>query len=187
MMGLDIVVNHPDVSVRKLHLWTFGAPQVADEIFLQSALRVAPRLRFFVNPSHRQHGRYHRYVTVSDRCQIDLVSTITSSALPAHRPQTWWGRLARRMGGLRGAIVHLAEPHILLTPEQASAIVSVDNDASTTMQSSKNTSMTATTTRSSISAHATVNYLRGISRESREHPLSTDLPPDLRQWMGEPL
>ena len=186
-MALDIVINHPDVSVRKLHLWTFGAPQVADEIFLKSALRVSPRLLYFVNSSHRQHGRYHRYVTVSDRCQIDLVATITASALPVHRPKTWLGSLARRMGGLRGAIVHLAEPHVLLTPEQAAAMDSVDINASTTMQSSMNTSTTATTTRSSISAHATFNYLRGISRESRQHPLSTDLPFDLRQWMGEPL
>jgi hypothetical protein len=177
-MGLDIVINHPDVPVHNLHLWTFGSPQVADEIFLQSAMVAAPRLRSFVQ-KRGNNGRYHRYVTLSDRCKLDIVSTITASALPAHR-KNFRGTLARRLGGLRGAIVHFAEPHYLLTPGQYSIVGGNDTKKTTTEEPASKT-----TTRSSFSAHATLNYLQGLSRESQEHPLSTDFPWDRRQWMGE--
>ena len=200
MMGLDMVINHPEVPVRKLHLWTFGAPQIADDIFLQSALQIAPRLRSFVDPLLPGGGHYHRYVTLSDQCQYDLVVTIAGRALPHSTSKR--GRILRRLGGLRGTVVHLAEPHVLLTPEQVSATVVhllLDDDNVVLSNATKESSpvngtvdstssqSSTTTTRSSIHAHATMNYLRGISRESREHPLSTDLPIDLRQWMGEPL
>jgi hypothetical protein len=30
-----------------------------------------------------------------------------------------------------------------------------------------------------------INYRRGISRESKYHPLATDLPPKILDWLGE--
>lgn len=33
LLALDIIVYFPNVPVSRLHLWTFGAPQVADDVF----------------------------------------------------------------------------------------------------------------------------------------------------------
>jgi hypothetical protein len=79
------------------------------------------------------------------------------------------------MGGVRGHVVHFADPYFLLTPDQ------FFNVHATTGESEGKT-----TTRSTIEAHAAINYLSGISRESLEHPLSTDLPLPLKKWIGEP-
>lgn len=172
LLALDIVINFPDVPVSKLHLWTFGAPQVADDVFLQSAIAAAPRLRQFVEK--HGNGRFHRFVTLSDDCKVDFVSVVTGIALPTHS-RNLRGSAARRLGGVRGNVVHFASPHYLLTPDQYSA-----NGTDT-----KGTPPPKTTTRSTLAAHSIINYLQGISRESSEHPLLTDLPLEWREWVGE--
>ena len=158
------------MPISNLHLWTFGAPQVADDIFFQSAVNVVPRLRSFVQ------GRFHRYVTLSDTCEVDFVSTVTEKALPSHIPNLR-GRAARHLGGLKGNAVHFADPHYLLTLDQ--------HDTTDSSNNNKEWSIFKTKTSSAIDAHSMPNYLEGISRESREHPLSTDLPLGVREWMGE--
>lgn len=173
LLALDIVINFPKVPVKRLHLWSFGAPQVADDVFLQSAVEAAPRLRSFLEK--HGNGRFHRFVTLSDDCQVDFVSTVAERALPFHKHQNLRGRAARKLGGVGGTVVHFADPHFLLTPDQYHSV---------------NTTIGATggksTTRSTIDAHSIINYLLGISRESRDHPLLTDLPPALKEWIGEP-
>jgi len=101
MHALDIVINHADTPVDRLHLWTFGAPEVADSLFFESAGRMAPRLLDFV----RDGARVHRYVTRSEinGDDRDPVTTITSKSLDRR------GR--RRLGGVRGGpVVHPVEP-----------------------------------------------------------------------------
>ena len=173
LLALDIVINFPDVPISSFHLWTFGAPQVADDLFLQSAIAAAPRLLQFLH----EHGkrRFHRFVTLSDDCKVDFVSTVTKRALPAHR-RNLRGKAARALGGVRGSVIHLAKPHYLFTPYQYTA--NGQDHANGTVSNK-------TTTRSALAAHATINYLQGISRESRDYPLSTDLPSNLKAWFGE--
>lgn len=173
LLALDILINFPDVPVSLLQVWTFGAPQVADDLFLESATVAAPRLRQFVH--NNGNGRFHRFVTLSDDCQVDFVSTVTERALPAHQ-QNIRGKAARKLGGVRGNVVHLAKPHYLLTPEQFN---SSNTDVDDNMLQHK------TATRSTLAAHSMINYLQGISRESSDHPLSSDLPPESRSWIGE--
>lgn len=174
LLVLDIIINFPHVPVSKLHLWTFGAPQVADKRFFLSAIQVVPRLRSFVQ---QKHGRFHRFVTMSDKCEADLVSTLVEKALPFHR-RNLRGRAARRLGGARHAAVHFADPHFLLTPHQ------FDNGANSSIETTE-TRLINTTTRSAIAAHSIVNYVDAISRESKDHPLSTDLPFEIRAWLRE--
>ena len=170
--ALDIIINFPTVPISKLHLWTFGAPQVADDIFLQSAVDAVPRLRSFIEG---KKDRFHRFVTLSDDCEVDFVSTVTERALPSRR-RGFRGRFARRLGGLKGAPVHFTDPHYVITSDQRN-----------TNAISESPIIYKTDTSTAIDAHAMYNYLEGISRESREYPLSTDLPLDVRQWMGEDI
>ena len=173
LLALDIVINFPDVPISSFHLWTYGAPQVADDLFLQSAIATAPRLLQFL----QEHGkrRFHRFVTLSDDCRVDFVSTVTERALPAHK-RNLRGKAARALGGVRGSVVHFAKPHYLLTPHQFMTNNEMDVNG---------TAPNKTTTTSTLAAHSTINYLLGISRESRDHPLSTDLPSHLKAWFGE--
>jgi hypothetical protein len=162
LLALDIIINFPHVPISRLHLWTFGAPQVADDLFLRSAIDAAPRLGKFLR------GRYHRFVTLSDHCEVDIVSEVTKNALEAGA--------ARRLGGVRHghSVVHFTEPHYLFTPDQWN-----DNDAAAAPAEQKGSS----STRSAVAAHATINYLQGISRESNDHPLATDLPANVAEWL----
>jgi len=169
---LDIIINFPQVPVSRLNLWTFGAPQVADEIFLESAMKAVPRLRSFF----QSNGRFHRFVTLSDECKVDFVATVASRALPSHS-RKFRGHLARTLGGLRGGAVHFSDPHYLFTPDQYG-----DTDDLSNNNNSSNRKAGATTnTRSALNAHSMINYVQGISRESSEHPLSTDLPFSIRE------
>eukprot|EP00547_Thalassionema_nitzschioides_P014567 CAMPEP_0194253708 /NCGR_PEP_ID=MMETSP0158-20130606/30448_1 /TAXON_ID=33649 /ORGANISM="Thalassionema nitzschioides, Strain L26-B" /LENGTH=396 /DNA_ID=CAMNT_0038991493 /DNA_START=492 /DNA_END=1679 /DNA_ORIENTATION=- len=174
LLTLDIIINFPKVPIRNLHLWTFGAPQVADDIFLRSAIAAVPRLGKFL----RKKNNFHRFVTFSDKCQVDLVSVVTERALSPtstrKNRKTLRGSASRRLGGVRGNVTHFAEPHYLLTPYQVG-----DNNNKTTTASS--------TTQSALHAHSMVNYLGGISRESHDHPLSTDLWPEMKVWLGEEM
>ncbi len=164
-MALDLILNIPTISVSKLHLWTFGAPQIVDSGFLESAVNNAPRLQSFITGRNA-----HRFVTVSDNCLPDVISEVAKKSLPSHKLVGFHGKVARKLGGVSGHIVHFtAEPHYLLTPQQFHNATSGNN----------------TKTYSTMAAHSTVNYLHGISRESKYHPLQTDLPQQLRQWLGE--
>ncbi|CAJ1953591.1 unnamed protein product [Cylindrotheca closterium] len=160
----DILINFPQVPVRKLHLWTFGAPQVADSIFLESAIRAAPRLKKFL--LNRGHGRYHRFVTLSDTCKADLISEVAKTTLATHKTNLH-GRSARKWGGVHGHVSHFAEPHYLLTPIQ--------------LEATNNASELKTGTHSTVAAHNLKNYLQGISRESFGHPLSVTMPSTLEE------
>jgi hypothetical protein len=281
-LALDLVINFPHIPVNKLHLWTFGAPQICDALFLTSAVSAVPRLGPFVeNPdsSISVVGRLHRYVTLSDACEVDAVSEVAKRTLPAHEPKGIRRLLARSLGGVHDHIVHVVEPHYLLTPQQEFRMMSqqqqqysattisspgrnktkandVDGHSSsvhptTTTKGIKDTSTTprddatseqmrtitaaktrnatkgggekhqqstlstttstshttttthsgvttttatattsrgstsSSTTHSAVAAHACVNYLLGTSRESRNHPLQTDLPLSVREWLGE--
>jgi len=162
----DLLINFPEVPVRNLHLWTFGAPQVADTLFLQSAIQAVPRLKsFFLN---RGYGRCHRFVTLSDTCKVDMVSEVAKSTLAAHKTN-FHGRFGRRVGGVHGHVAHFAEPHYLLTPTQ--------------IEATYNTSELKTSTHSTVAAHSMDNYLQGISRESSGHPLSVTMPLTLEECL----
>ena len=169
LLALDIVINFPKVPISSFHLWTFGAPQVVDDLFLQSAIAAAPRLKSFLQK--RASSRFHRFVTLSDDCEVDFVAAVTERALPTHQPDLR-GKVARKFGGVRGSVVHLAPPTYILTPDQYSA-------------SNGTTNGKKTTTQSSVSAHSLINYLQGVAWESLDYPLSTDLPLEWRVELGE--
>jgi len=236
LLALDIIINFPNVPVHKLELWTFGGAQLADDAFYQSALAVAPRLKNFLQPdsimgnlqapttrvgvgtiAHRRRSQCHRFVTVSDDCEVDFVSTLAQKTLAPDNEQNIHGKTARKLGGIRGnSVVHLVDPHYLLTPDQYNAISGADirdrafdyknssfvskykrkeqmakkfTDTDTLSSSPKEDSSDKqpSSTRSTLAAHSTSNYLKGISRESRDHPLSTNLPDEVRRWMGETI
>jgi Lipase (class 3) len=224
--ALDIIINFPQVPVAKLELWTFGGAQVSDDAFLQSALAEVPRLKHFVREdtvkvpgggveNNRGGSQFHRFVTVSDDCKVDFVSTLAQSLLAPETNRNLHGKTARKLGGIRGSsVVHLTEPHYLLTPDQYdfTAVVEENEDSPATEQDEEKRKPTAlqpssdatkgteqdnvpspavqardkpSTTRSTLAAHSTANYLKGISRESKDHPLTTDLPEEVRDWLGE--
>jgi len=168
LMALDVILNFPSIPISKLHLWTFGAPEVADDVFLQSAMNSSPRLKAYIQNRGR---RYHRYVTLSDKCKADVVSTIASKTLPSHK-QGLHGRIARTLGGVRGRLVHMAEPHYL-PPLLLANGTAVNEDAPPTKTSS------------ALGAHHITSYLQGISRESPSHPLTSNLPVDVAEFVGE--
>jgi hypothetical protein len=168
LLALDIILNFPSVPISKLNLWTFGAPQVADEMFLESAMNFSPRLKAYIQ---NQGGRlrYHRYVTLSDKCKADLVSTITSKALLSDK-RGLRGRLVRRLGGVGGEIIHIAEPHYLFPLLNETAIQDKKPPAKTN---------------STFGTHHITSYLQGISRESLSHPLMSNLPVEASEFVGE--
>jgi Lipase (class 3) len=177
MLVLDILINYPKVPVSALQLWTFGGPQVMDDVFRRAAMSLIPRLQRFLR-KRSARSQFHRFVTLSDACQIDLVSNITARALPVEE-QNLRGKAARKLGGLRGKAAHLSDAHYLFPIHHYHAAHD-DFPNRTSNQKTK-----TTTTRNSLAAHATINYLYGISMESDGHPLSTDLPINLRNWLGE--
>lgn len=69
LLALDVVMNSERIPVRKLHLWTFGAPQIADQVFFDNHENNTRAQRFCTTNSNR-------YVTYSDRCKPDMVSSI---------------------------------------------------------------------------------------------------------------
>lgn len=168
LMALDIILNFPSVPIHKLHLWTFGAPEVADDLFLHSAMKASPRLKAYI--LNNRGRRYHRYVTLFDKCKVDVVSTIASKALPSHK-RGLHGRIVRRLGGVRGRVVHIAEPHFL-PPLRISNSTNSEEDV-------------PTKTGSTIGAHHITSYLQGISRESPSHPLKSNLPANVAEFVGE--
>jgi len=100
--ALDIIMNEPDVPIKKLHLYTFGSPEVADSLFFQSAGQHSRRLRYFLSDS----SRFHRYVTQSTKtCATDMVASITSTSLNR--------RGFKRIGGVRGTVLHTIEPSLI--------------------------------------------------------------------------
>lgn len=145
LLAFDIVINFEAVPISNLYLWTFGSPEVADSTFYQSAARASPRFRAFL----RDRKRYHRFVTRADNCETDFVTTLVSKGLNR--------RTARRLGGVRGNIIHAVEPVYL--PLMAE--------------------------KSGIEGHFMKNYLKGISIESPDHPLATDFPSAMSHWLGE--
>lgn len=107
LLAGDVIVNHPSVSVNKLHVWVYGSPQIADDTFLHSAMNAAPRLKKFL----RGNGRFNRFVTLSNRCKVDAIVDVTKVALSERK----------KLGGVHGSVVHFAEPRYLLTDAQSSA------------------------------------------------------------------
>ena len=165
-------------------------------------------------------SQFHRFVTVSDDCKVDFVSTLAQKTLAPDNDRNIHGKTARKLGGIRGSsVVHLVDPHYLLTPDQydlydEQAINTIhghkepmaassrsdakrrkheqplaNNGTDSTSPASpappQNNDKQPSSTRSTVAAHSTSNYLKGISRESRDHPLSTDLPEEVRRWLGE--
>ncbi|EJK65249.1 hypothetical protein THAOC_13913 [Thalassiosira oceanica] len=102
LLSMDIVLNKRDVQTRRLHLWTFGSPEIADSQFYSSVWNTSPRLSKFFSGK-----RFHRYVTQSiETCNTDVIASITSKSLN-HRAM-------RRIGGVGGDVVHWIEPtHVL--------------------------------------------------------------------------
>jgi len=107
LLAGDVIVNHPSVLVKKLHVWVYGSPQIADDTFLRSAMNAAPRLKKFL----RGNGRFNRFVTLSNRCKVDAIVDVTKAALSERK----------KLGGVHGSVVHFAEPRYLLTDAQSSA------------------------------------------------------------------
>jgi len=203
IMALDLIVNFPEIPVSRLHCWTFGAPQVADSVFLQSLVQLAPRLGKFVmeqgvdDPNHigkdeqsrlspqsrrrkraRHNGRFHRFVTLSNDCKVDIVSEVTKRALAAHK-SNFRGTVSRRLGGVKGYVVHLADPHYLLTPHQYYNSDSPHGESNLC----NDTEAGQSRTKSTVAAHSLINYLDGISRESRNHPLRPTLPTRMAEFV----
>ena len=112
---------------------------------------------------------------LQDACKVDAISEVAKNTLASHK-QNLHGHSARKLGGVHGHVIHFAEPHYLLTPDQY-------NKNETSNETSKKKA--ATTTHSTVAAHALTNYLRGISRESKYHPLKTDMPQKLSEWLME--
>lgn len=98
LLALDVIINLKTVPIQKLHLWTFGAPEVADSMFYETERKASPRLDAFL----RDRRRYHRFVTRADNCATDFVTTIASKGLNR--------RSARRLGGVKGDVAHAVEP-----------------------------------------------------------------------------
>ncbi|KAG7373491.1 lipase class 3 [Nitzschia inconspicua] len=208
ILALDVLMHFPKVPVDKLQLWTFGGAQVTDNKFLESALSLVPRLKNFLEqepqrqwdraiyPIYKARSQFHRFVTVSDDCQVDFISTVAQNVLSPDNEKNIHGKTARKIGGIvkGGSVVHLTEPHYLLTPDQYDSLdgrqeietgAAKDLDPGATATPSLTSDRRPSSTRSSISAHATSNYLQGISRESKDHPLSTDFPSSVRTFLGE--
>ena len=151
--ALDIAMNHKSTPIHHLHLWTFGAPEVADSLFFESAGAYSFRMRDFFSDA----GRYHRYVTQSEtNCEItDVVASIASKSLNR--------RAVRRLGGVRGNVIHTIEPLYLPV-----------NDTNNGME-----------------LHELKSYLSGISStisssaRSEEVALSTDFSLQMKSWLGE--
>ncbi|KAL9183372.1 hypothetical protein ACHAXT_005159 [Thalassiosira profunda] len=100
--ALDIALNHPGTPIKRLHLWTFGAPEIADSAFFESVGMQSRRVRNLLSDGER----YHRYVTQSKKnCKADVVASITSTSLNR-------GAM-RRLGGVQGDVVHTIEPEFL--------------------------------------------------------------------------
>lgn len=75
------------------------------------------------------NGRFHRFVTMSDNCDVDVISEVTKQTLASHK-RNLQEKAARRLGGVHGHVVHFAEPHYLLTPEQYSGTSNSTEDSS---------------------------------------------------------
>ena len=102
LLGMDFVLNKRGVQTRRLHLWTFGSPEIADSQFYSSVWNSSPRLSKFFSGK-----RFHRFVTQSvETCNTDMIASITSKSLN--------NRALRRIGGVGGDVVHWIEPtHVL--------------------------------------------------------------------------
>ena len=108
LLALDIAINFHEVSISKLFLWTFGGPEVADSEFYASARQQSPRLDDFLN----DRERYNRFVTRASNCGEDFVTNVASNSLNK--------RINRRLGGVRGNVVHAAEPvHVPLMSKKS--------------------------------------------------------------------
>jgi hypothetical protein len=146
--AIDVTMNYDrgTAPIQRLHLWTFGAPEVADSLFFESAGSTSRRLRDFLGDTRR----HHRYVTRSTKnCDTDVIASIASNALNR-------GRAVRRLGGVRGDVVHINEPTYL--PGNATG----------------------------VELHELKTYLRGISSSSpSSRGLRTDFPSHVRSWLGE--
>jgi Lipase (class 3) len=256
ILVLDIILNFPIVPIDHLHLWTFGAPQVVDDAFLASAMQACPRLESYIrsangheknrrrDSSDNGNGRLHRFVTLTNDCEMDFVSTIASQALSPdahtsvaekeaiHRQDPQQQRqqkdnhskkdlraiLARRLGGVHGSLVHVAEPYYLLPPSRrqqrqlsttnpttATATNNGTTSSSDSIRNTRSSNYSDKTTSSQqqdhvvpppppptllssntvVEIHRTMNYLQGISQESMDHPLMSDLPVVVQNMIGE--
>jgi hypothetical protein len=150
--ALDIAMNHKATPIHHLHLWTFGAPEVADSLFFESAGAYSVRMRDFFSDA----TRYHRYVTQSEtNCDTDVVASIASKSLNR--------RAVRRLGGVRGNVMHTIEP--LYLPVNG--------------------------TINGMELHELKSYLSGISStissssDYQDVALSTDFPLQMKSWLGE--
>jgi hypothetical protein len=113
LLVLDVLVNNDDndknnpidiIPTSNLHLWTFGAPQVADSLFLESLANSSKKLRNFLGiigmddksnrrrqrqrqrkHNHNHRKQFHRFVTLSDDGKVDVVSEVAKTALAAHK------------------------------------------------------------------------------------------------------
>ena len=177
LAALDIVVNFPKISLSRLALYTFGAPQLADDVFLKSCMKIAPRLKKFINS--KRH--FHRFTTISDDCRVDVVTNVTKRALASHK-RNLRGRLSRKIGGVHGHIVHFSEPPYYLLTEYQYENQSKQRNRNPFRRQNANASDDLTTnfaanssTKTSIAAHQLHNYLEGISRESKLHPLMVEM------------
>ena len=100
----DVIVNHPSLPLKKLRVWVYGSPQIADDTFLYSAMNAAPKLKKFLT----RNGRFNRFVTLTKRCKVDAIVDVTKIMLSERK----------KFGGVHGSVVHFAEPRYLLTDVQ---------------------------------------------------------------------
>jgi len=173
VLALDVIINFPEVPINRLHVWTFGAPQVVDEAFLRSATEVSQRLHSFIRDGRNR--RFHRFVTLSDDCKEDFIPNMVSKV--ATPKQNLRGRASRRLSGIKGSVVHVASPRYI-PPDNTHPTNTTRNDGEAVPSS-------PTTIKSTVAAHFGSNYLRGISRQSMDHPLISDLPEHVRDIIGE--
>ena len=140
---MDLAANFPQIPLRRLYLWTFGAPHIADGRFWQSMTRNR-RCKWFMQK------RYRRFVTLYDQCRrVDFVSTVTAHALAGDTTFAR-ARWQRRLAGIttHAVVEHPVAPMYIHLPWNVTT----------------------------LRAHSMPHYLTGLSRMSRQHPLSTDIP-----------
>ena len=140
-------------------------------------MKIAPRLKKFINS--KRH--FHRFTTISDDCRVDVVTNVTKRALASHK-RNLRGRLSRKIGGVHGHIVHFSEPPYYLLTEYQYENQSKQRNRNPFRRQNANASDDLTTnfaanssTKTSIAAHQLHNYLEGISRESKHHPLMVEM------------
>lgn len=183
LLALDIIINFPAVPISGLRIWTYGAPEVADEVFYESAAAASPRLQSFLGS-----GAFHRFVTLSEDCEEDFITTMAARILSPHDRVRGW--VTQLLGGTKGSVAHAADPLYIFPVDKVKKESGNTTDISSPAagaqkKKKKKEPMRKQKLITSVDVHKTTHYLRGLSRLSVDYPLGSDLPTSVADWIGE--